>query len=215
MKTKVYLIRHGETDWNVERRYQGLTDIELSKEGLKQSELLSERFKNFDKIDKIYVSPLKRAVQTAKPLSNVIGVKPIITECFKEINFGEWEGKTVEELRELYKEDFNNFFNNPYRAKFPGDGSLKIVEERVALGFNKILEEDKGKNIIIVSHGGLLKILFLYIMNIPRDFYRNIWIDNTSISMIQLNKENKPLLLTFNDKSHIESYRKVETKVML
>ncbi len=205
MRTKIYFIRHGETVWNTERRYQGWTDIELSPVGLKQSELLGERFKNI-KIDKIYVSPLKRARQTAEPMAKVLGIEPIISESFKEINFGEWEGGTVDELKEKYGDDFIKFFENPAFYPFPGDGSFKNVEKRMAQGLEKILVEDKGKSIAIVSHGGLLKILFLYIMGLPGDFYRKVWIDNTAISLIEIFDNGKPRLRTFNDIAHLENF---------
>lgn len=204
MKTKIYFVRHGETVWNTERRYQGWTDIELSDVGIKQAELLGERFKNIN-IDKIYVSPLKRAIQTAEPISKVTGITPIITENFKEINFGEWEGGTVSELTEKYGETFTKFFENPPAHPFPGDGSFKNVEKRIIKGLEKIFNEDKEKNVVIVSHGGLLKIMCLYLMELSGDFYRKIWIDNASISLIEVNDKGKKLLRTLNDRAHLEN----------
>ena len=93
---RLYLIRHGETDWNTIRRFQGWTDIELNEKGLRQAELLGKRFENIP-VDEVYASPLKRAVKTALPVAKAAGVELKTCEHFKEINFGAWEGKTRDE----------------------------------------------------------------------------------------------------------------------
>ncbi len=204
MKTKIYFIRHGETSWNVEKRYQGWTDIELSEVGVKQAKLLGERFKNIN-VDKIYASPLKRAFETARQIGENTGVDVVIDESFKEINFGEWEGGTISELTEKYGDEYLKFFNTPWATTFPGDGSFKNIESRMAKGIDRILKEDKGKSIVIVSHGGLLKILLLYVMGLPEDFYKKVWLDNTAVSLIEVNSEGKPLLRILNDKSHLDN----------
>ena len=81
---RLYFVRHGETVWNTERRYQGMTDIELSEEGIKQAQCVAERFKNI-KIDKIYASPLKRAMETAKKIADEKGLDIIAEKNFREI----------------------------------------------------------------------------------------------------------------------------------
>ena len=98
-KTRFYLIRHGETDWNKGGRYQGCTNIQLNDAGREQARLLGERFK-FLPLDVVYVSPLDRAVATAAPLAAAHGLTPIQDAHFREINFGEWEGHTIAELKE-------------------------------------------------------------------------------------------------------------------
>ena len=97
-KTRFYLIRHGETDWNKGGRYQGCTNIQLNDAGREQARLLGERFK-FLPLDVVYVSPLDRAVATAAPLAAAHGLTPIQDAHFREINFGEWEGHTIAELK--------------------------------------------------------------------------------------------------------------------
>ena len=95
MRTRFYLVRHGETEWNQKGIYQGWTDIPLSKEGELQTKCLGKRFENTAlKLDAVYCSPLQRAIQTAKAMADAKGL-PVITDVhFKEINFGEWEGYT-------------------------------------------------------------------------------------------------------------------------
>ena len=108
-KTRFYLIRRGETDWNKGGRYQGCTNIQLNDAGREQERLLGERFK-FLPLDVVYVSPLDRAVATAAPLAAAHGLTPIQDAHFREINFGEWEGHTIAELKEKYGRAYIDFF---------------------------------------------------------------------------------------------------------
>ena len=97
---KWYLIRHGETEWNTLGKYQGSSDIPLSSKGIQQAEKLKEKMSSIS-LSAIYSSDLQRAYKTAKPiaLSHHLSIQPL--DLIREINFGEWEGYTVEELKEI------------------------------------------------------------------------------------------------------------------
>lgn len=201
--TRFYLIRHGETQWNREGRYQGATDIELSEEGKAQAELLAKRFQ-YMPLDAIYVSPLKRAMRTAEAVGKATGITPIVDEHFKEINFGEWEGYSIPELTEKYGESYTKFFENPFQNPFPGEGSFDKVRERSVAGFEALLEKHQGENVAIVSHGGLLRVMLVGIMGMDINFYRKTWMTNTSITTVEVMENGKRLLMTLNDKAHLE-----------
>lgn len=202
-KTVFYLIRHGETVWNKEGKYQGWTDIELSDKGLEQAKLLGRRFQNIP-VDAVYASPLKRAVETARPIAETAGVPIITDEHFKEINFGIWEGGTVQTLSEQYGKEFTDFFSDPFTHPFPGDGSFSKVADRAVKGFELLVNQYEGKKVVIVSHGGLLRILIIKLMGMDTGFYRKLWLNNTAISTIEVHNGNY-LLMTLNDKAHIEN----------
>lgn len=202
-KTRFYLIRHGETLWNRQGRYQGATDIELSEEGKEQAELLAKRFQYLP-LDAIYVSPLKRAMATAEPVGRITGITPIVDEHFKEINFGEWEGHSIPELTEKYGESYTKFFENPFKHPFPGEGSFDKVTERSVAGFEALLQKHKGQHVAIVSHGGLLRVMLVGIMGMDIEFYRKTWMTNTSITTVDVMENGKRLLMTLNDKAHLE-----------
>ena len=142
---RFYFIRHGETLWNTEGRYQGWTDISLSSVGKQQAELLGKRFKNID-VDEIYSSPLKRAKDTANEIAKYKSKDIFISENFKEINFGEWEGHTVVELKEKFGEHYTKFLESPHKCDFPGEGSFSNVIKRIEIGINKILEDNKNQD---------------------------------------------------------------------
>lgn len=202
-KTRLYLIRHGETEWNRGGRYQGWTDIELSEEGQQQAKLLAKRFIHMP-LDVIYVSPLKRAMATALPIAEEKGLPLIVNEYFKEINFGEWEGHTVEELKEKYGKPYMDFFDDPFAHPMPGEGSFHKVAERAMVGFEEIMKKHKGERVAIVSHGGLLRVFMVALLGLDLNMYRKMWLTNTSISMIDIHDEGGKLLMTLNDKAHLE-----------
>lgn len=197
---RLYFMRHGETVWNTERRYQGMTDIELSEEGLRQAECAAKRFKNI-KIDKIYASPLKRAMKTAEKIAAEKGLEIISEDDFREIHFGEWEGKTVPELTEKYGESYTNFIREPHKYGFPGEGSVENVINRIKPGIDKLIAEDEG-NVLIVSHGGIIRLMIMYIMGLDSSWFTKMWINNTGVSIIEI-KNGRKLLLTLNDSAHL------------
>lgn len=197
---RLYFMRHGETVWNTERRYQGMTDIELSEEGLRQAECAAKRFKNI-KIDKIYASPLKRAMKTAEKIAAEKGLEIISEDDFREIHFGEWEGKTVPELTEKYGESYTNFIREPHKYGFPGEGSVENVINRIKPGIDRLIAEEKG-NVLIVSHGGIIRLMIMYIMGLDSSWFTKMWINNTGVSIIEI-KNGRKLLLTLNDSAHL------------
>ena len=199
---RLYLMRHGETVWNTERRYQGMTDIELSEEGHRQAACAAERFKNI-KIDKIYCSPLKRAMATAKPIAEEKGLEINAEKDFREICFGEWEGKTIPELTETYGAPYINFIREPDKYGFPGEESIENVIQRIKPGVDRILENDDG-NVLIVSHGGIIRLMIMYIMGLDNSWFTKMWINNTAISIIEI-KNDRRLMLTVNDSAHLST----------
>ena len=202
-KTRFYLIRHGETLWNRQGRYQGSTDIELSEQGLAQAELMAKRFRYLP-LDVVYVSPLKRARATADAIARETGLTPVVEDRFREINFGEWEGKSIPELQEIYGQAYLDFYADPFSHPFPGEGSFAKVTERSMAAFEDILKKHDGQRVAIVSHGGLLRVLLVAIMGMDLNFYRKTWMTNTSITTVDVMADGRRLLMTLNDKAHLE-----------
>ena len=138
MKTKVFLVRHGETEWNRLGKYQGCMDIDLAAEGIVQAQYISKRF-NGD-FDYIYTSPLRRAVDTAEIIAAVKGIKPIIEDDIREINFGEWEGLTIKEISNNFPKEFLKWRSDKLEAPMcGGDLSLKNASTRASKAIKKII----------------------------------------------------------------------------
>lgn len=212
MDTQVYLVRHGETEWNASGKYQGCTDIALSKEGIIQAEYVKERFdKSFGCV---YTSPLKRAVETAYIISKNTGTVPVISKELREINFGEWEGLTISEIKNKYPKEFNNWKTDEISADLVGgDLSLKNASIRARNEILRIAKENKGKKIIIVAHGGIIKAGLLGIFHWKMTMYHKLSLGNTSVSTLSFDNDLNASLITLNDTSHLPSEYKLKSYV--
>ena len=141
---EIYFVRHGQTIWNVEKRFQGLSDSPLTELGITQAKLLGEKLKDI-KFDKFYSTSLKRAYDTANYIKGNRKQKVEIFDDFVEISMGDMEGIKQEDFKKLYPEQVKNFFFNQLEydpSSFGGESFLE-VRERVIRGLNKFIELNK------------------------------------------------------------------------
>jgi len=160
--TRLYLVRHGETDWNVEHRYQGWTDIPLNAKGREQAKQVAQSLSNLS-FQAIYASTLKRAIETAEAIAEMQGVHVETHDSLKEIYFGTLEGKT---LREVYEEHIQNTISSvdSLHAKIvPDQESGFDVSQRALPTLVQIAKKHQGKNVLVVTHGGVLHSLLVTI----------------------------------------------------
>lgn len=156
------IMRHGETDWNIQSRMQGTTDIELNANGIKQATIAAEELKNRE-IDIIISSPLKRAKKTAEIVSNIIKVPYVCDNSLVERGFGDYEGTDPK------KADYELFWNYNSNYSEKHVEPIKDFYERVDSGLKKIEENYIGKNILLVTHGGTSRGIFCHFYGIPKD----------------------------------------------
>ena len=155
--TKVYLTRHGETEWNEKGIMQGWGDSPLTELGKKQAEWLGERMKDLH-IDVIYTSPIGRALNTAKIVRGDREIPLVEHDELKEIQIGGWEGLNQDEMKNLSEDNYYNFWNVPSKYIPTGDGeTFNEVKERSFNAISEIIEKEKGKTILIVTHTLTLK----------------------------------------------------------
>lgn len=200
--TKLFLIRHGQSEWNQKSIVQGQKDTKLSHLGKKQAEKLGIRFSN-EKIDYIYSSDLSRAFNTAKIIADKINMTVIVDKSIREINFGSWEGLTIEEIKSKYKEDYILWKQNPDKLQVQGGESLEVLQKRSLDFIHELLNKHKGKNIAIVSHTATLKVLILGLLGIPLSNYKNLALNNVSLTTIEVRDYNV-VLTSLNDVSHLK-----------
>jgi alpha-ribazole phosphatase len=201
--SRIYLVRHGETDWNKEDRCQGCLDIELNSEGIRQAEAVAQRLSN-EEIHLIYTSNLKRAYRTAEIIGQKSNLEIIKNEALNEIHFGAWEGLTFSEMRNRSDYNYSDWRLSPHTVQFPGEGSLLNVQKRVMKYVDEIISQNKGKNILIVSHGGVLKLIILGLLGIGIEAYTKFYIANTSVSIVNVDKDRN-YLRTLNDTCHVST----------
>lgn len=202
----LYLLRHGETEWNDQWRLQGQKDIHLSPKGVLQAEKAAESMKNLD-IDIIYCSDLSRAAKTAEIAAGRLegNVQVHRTEKLREISFGNWEGKKYEEISGEEKEYYNCWLQDPVSYPVPGGESLVDVKTRVMEFIDSVLKM-KGKNVLLVSHGGPIKILISQVLNMNFSDLSRLAVSPASLSIIQY-YEDQSYLVLFNDVCHLDGQK--------
>ena len=170
---EIYIVRHGKTLWNKEKRLQGSADIELAQEGRDVAIQTGDALKDVH-FDKIYSSPLSRAYETAKLIRGDRDIEIICDDRLRELNFGENEGRRVTEIQEEEDNPFNKFFTKP-EEYYPlqGGESLEEICER-AKSFIKEVIEPQAKDlqrIMIVGHGAVNKAIMCYVLDHGIDEY--------------------------------------------
>lgn len=179
---KVYLVRHGETDWNVQRRIQGFKDISINEKGIIQAKKAASFFKHIS-IDGLYTSGLKRTVETASHLFP--DREPVKHDAFNERHFGEWQGKTKEEVYVEYPEYESLQFTSDFRP-IGGESVNDVVERGIKQLQSVVQNHQYGENIVIVSHGGMIRGVLSEVMEYPREeVYSRYKIANCGITLLR------------------------------
>jgi alpha-ribazole phosphatase len=182
---KIYLVRHGETESNKERRYQGWTESPLSELGLRQAEKAAH-FLAARGINELYCSDLNRALHTARVIGANCGVKPVVTPLLREIHFGQWEGLTFEEIEKDWGAEISRWLDDPFHKSAPGGETLGEVCSRMSTFINHLIAQNKAnRNLVLVSHGGSIRALLYNLLKLDRASFWDIKIDNASISLIR------------------------------
>lgn len=198
---KLYLVRHGESEWNILKKVQGQKNVNLTKKGEKQAEKIANRLDS-ENIDIIYSSDLKRAFETAKTIGNKLKLDVNLDKSFREINFGIWEGIPTKELSDKYCEEHLLWMKEPHKLKLEGAETLGELQNRTIKGINRISKLNPSKNILIVSHSAAIKTIILGLLDMDIRYYSKMSLNNVSLSIIEFRDYNNVLKL-FNDTCHL------------
>ncbi|MEW6406270.1 MAG: histidine phosphatase family protein, partial [Chloroflexota bacterium] len=164
--TTFWLVRHGQTDWNVQGRWQGHADPPLNALGVKQTQILGEGLAHV-KFDAIFSSDLDRAYETACAVGNRQGLEVRIEARLREINLGEWEGVTQDEIKRRYPAEWRDRQLNPLEARAPGGESVLELAERVIPAAASISRLYPNGLVLLVSHGLALAVLICHAQGLP------------------------------------------------
>ncbi len=179
---KLLLTRHGQTDWNVAGRIQGITDIELNETGIKQAEATREKLLN-ENIDVIISSPLKRARKTAEIIGSGRDIPIIIDNGIKERCFGKFEGKTRKDI-----DNIDEIWNYRLNKQYENAESIGEVFKRVTNFLDRIKEEYEDKTVLLVTHGGITVPIRATLEGIPKgmDVLSGLGIDNCEVKEYEI-----------------------------
>lgn len=156
---KLILARHGETDWNVAKKIQGVTDTDLNKNGLRQARELAAAVLAGDLgITAIYSSHLKRAAQTAAYVAEALNLPYHTMEALQELNFGKWEGNSWPEVKERYPEEYGVWYINRRYTPAPEGESYQQMLERVIPALQEIVRREKGNALVVIHSAEIVAL---------------------------------------------------------
>jgi len=195
----IYLLRHGQTAWNADgNRYCGRTDLPLTDKGLKQAYLAADQLKNVT-LNAVYSSPLERAYHTAQIASG--GQAVITDERLIEADFGQWEGKPKEIFIRENEQLWQNWCEDPDHTKAGETGETAgEVIKRVDSFYHSLQQQYPSGNILVVAHNGVNRFYLAYKLGMPVKNYRKLVINNSSVTLFELDAAGELSLVHLNSK---------------
>jgi len=164
--TRLYLVRHGEVIQQGQGKFLGFTDLRLSLRGKKQIRALAEYLKSVS-LDQAYTSDLIRTMESAKIICQNREIQPNLCPAFREMNMGDWDGKSWEEIKKKYPKADPRFFYDLKKFHFPGGENWSQFRNRVLKGMKSLLKEDQGKDILLVAHAGVNRTILAQALGLP------------------------------------------------
>jgi len=198
---KLLLARHGQTEWNALRRFQGSSDVGLSALGVRQAEALGRALRH-RRLAAAYASPLQRARETASLA--VGGRVPVhVLPELTELSLGEWEGCTVDEIRQRDGDPYQRWLEAPLDCTPPGGETLTAVCARVLTAIDRIAAaHPNGDEVLIVAHGGVISVYACHVLGLSFNALWRLRVENASLTTIR-----PPRLVSLNDTAHLGAAR--------
>lgn len=184
MTTRLFLLRHGETQANIEQRYQGQGSSDLSELGIKESELLSKALSK-ENFSAIYSSTLPRSYETAKIIAKNHSLDVNKIAGLIERNYGEWENLTFDDIKKRYGKIYQNWLINPGNTKIPNAERLEDLQKRGVEAIEGVVKKHKDQTICVVGHGGINRTILFHYMNIDLNNFWSIKQDNCCVNIIE------------------------------
>lgn len=182
--TTVILVRHGETEWNRTDRFRGRADMELNEAGHLQAQAIARRLTAFTVVA-VYSSPLKRALDTARPIAKLFGLEVVFLEGIIDIDYGQWQGLSPEEAQQQYPEAYGAWLSEPRLARIPGGETLEGVRERALAALQQTVQQHQGETVVLVSHKVVCKVLMCAVLGLDNSHFWQIEQDNGAIDLFQ------------------------------
>ena len=199
MNTTIYLTRHGQTLWNIEKRLQGRGNSPLTEEGIERAKELRDRIKNIH-IDTIYSSPIERALNTANIIKGDKDLEVVTDDGLMEMCFGDYEGRRTDDvMQENPNWDISLIMKGDTKLSAPNGETLEEVRNRVSITMDRIIEENRGKTILIVAHGITLKALMYYFKD---EEVNSEVMGQATLTKINVDENNNFSIDFKNDNSH-------------
>ena len=201
-RTTLILVRHGETEWNLEGRIQGHTDSRLTERGREEGRRVAERLANLE-VAAVYASDLGRARETGEIIAAPHGLSVQTTPDLRERCYGEFEEKTLSQIREDDPTAVERWLFDRQRLAPPGGETQEELSDRTMRALREIVAEHPGETVIVAGHGGPIKSAVFAVLAVPVDSWDRTWVANGSVTVLRGTRDDLRVA-SFNDTSHVE-----------
>ena len=208
---RLILVRHGTTDWNQQRRVQGLSNLGLNETGKRQAEALAQALKN-ERVDAIYTSPLRRAQETARAIARFHKVEVVTLDGLIELDVGEVDGMTYEDMRIHHSEFFTKWMADFTSVRLPGGGTVPELRDQCCAAVKDILEkqrtvagekcDDEDRVVVAVTHFFPIMCIICNTLGLALTYFRRLRLDVASMCTLDFYPE-RAVLVSFNDTCHL------------
>ncbi len=203
--THIILVRHGRTAWNKEPHFRGRKEIPLDAMGRRQAEATARRIAAQWPVEAVYSSPMGRAQETAAAIALQLGLSVQTDEALLDMDFGEWQGKTAQEVARLWPKELRLWEEAPGQVRIPGGESLDDVRARVHEGLHRWLKAHHGHWIVAVGHAVVNRVMLLDVLGLENDAFWRIAQRNCAINIIADTGKILQVAL-MNDISHLQRF---------
>jgi probable phosphoglycerate mutase len=205
--TTIILIRHGETKGNRDGLFRGRIDFPLNDNGIRQARDLAQALEHSG-LAAVYASPLTRATATAEIVARPHGLPVAVEAGFTDIDLGLWQGRPREEIKEKFPELWHVWITEPERLRVPDGETLPQVQDRAFAALARIVRENPGRTVAVVSHRAVLKPLLARALGVAAPYFWKFHFDNGSYSTVEWTPERGFILTRLNETCHLKDYVK-------
>ena len=204
--SRVYLVRHGQTAWNVGEIFRGRADIPLDETGKHEVHLAGEALKD-ESLHAVYSSPLSRSMETAENIAKFHNISVTPLDAIIDISYGEWEGLGNEEVQQKYPELHTLWLSEPHRIQFPGGESLDEVRSRTMVALEELIDKHKSENFVLVAHRVPNKVICCALLGLDNSNFWRIQQDTACTNLFEY-KNGQWIISLLNDTSYLKSLEK-------
>ena len=203
-RTRIYLVRHGQVEGHEEKRYNGQVNVLLTQLGREQSERVCDRLTNVP-LRAVYSSDLDRSRYCAELIAATHDLTVYAHETLRELNIGDWEGRTWAELQDAYPEDWQARLLDLVNFQVPGGESLQDAADRIRPTIRKIIEDNPDGDVALVAHGGANRIILLDAIGAPLEQAFSIEQDYGCLNIIDYYADGNAVVKLLNCTAHQET----------
>jgi len=202
--TRIVLVRHGQTAWNREVRFRGRADLPLDDFGLQQAEATGRYLRTRWPVDVVYASPMQRAMETAQAIAAAHDLTAQSFDGLLDIDFGEWQGRSPEEVEEDDPKLLKAWFEAPHTVRVPGGESLADVRDRVVSGLDRVIERHPGQTVAMVGHTVVNRVLLCAVLGLGNDHFWRLRQETCAVNVFDADRDGTFTIVELNDTCHLQ-----------